>query len=598
MKKYLVIPLTLIFSALLYLTAFAFPRSTSYRDQTTAGFFKNNYDRISDNPAYVGASLKIFDYTRVKESGGEKEQKSTTDLYTTLDGLNTDGRFLLGGLGSFGSIGIGGYAELGLNESPQALSYSSSITNPTFGTSAASLSGLGSGEASDVIYYGAGTNAPYSGLLTTKVKEENNLIQNNLNFRLALGGLDLGIMTLGLAFERNTDGTNKTINTGEYQGSALRLADNFFENTNSGARDYKTKNNIVNNLVTLGMVVPMGGFLQTVELMLTYNMIQNKQSTNNRDQTTAVATGVDTYTTNTENISKNDQGGNQLGVTLVTREQVAGWNLQTYVSFDRGGTNPYKDSTSTYENGSNTSYFNDTNRINSSSVTSTTKTSGDGRSRSLIGAGLLSRKEVAKGLLVGFGVTYLQESTKNEYSRINEATAVTRLDDGDGIDENTDYTLVRSGSYEEGITVKTKSHTVTIPIGIEFQATPTLTWRLGAIHTTSYTSTSTNTKFNTLSALYDDYDYADVAGNETDSDARVNPSAGSGSTIVGAINFDPSDRDNVQRSVSRTMTNSFYLGLGYLMQNKIQLDLMLQATSNSEIFSAASVYASATYMIE
>ncbi|MCU0821481.1 MAG: hypothetical protein MUC95_03280, partial [Spirochaetes bacterium] len=116
MKRYLFLGFIIFLGlALISDQVNARPRVSSYRNAATAGMFKAEYDRLYDNPAYVGAKIGYPEY----QSSITKEKDQ---LYTTIDNLTTDGRFLLGGIGNpgLGFVGgIGGYVELGMKTTPQ-----------------------------------------------------------------------------------------------------------------------------------------------------------------------------------------------------------------------------------------------------------------------------------------------------------------------------------------------------------------------------------------------------------------------------------------------------------------------------------------------
>jgi hypothetical protein len=168
------------------------PRTDSLRSQATAGMFKHEYDRLADNPAYVGTALTYLDYEGSITKG--KDQ-----LFTTTDGLNTDGRFLIGGMGNFGFGGIGGYVELGTQTTPYNLRMS-----PSYSYTSVNLTSMeGNGEATDVYLGGPGTY--YDERETMYAEEERSNTDDHLNAKLAVGGIGVAGLTLGARFERNTD---------------------------------------------------------------------------------------------------------------------------------------------------------------------------------------------------------------------------------------------------------------------------------------------------------------------------------------------------------------------------------------------------------
>ena len=63
MKRFILIITFIAFCfSFLNVPVFSLDRTNSYRNMGTAGFFKSEYDKLSDNPAYVGAKLDFIDY--------------------------------------------------------------------------------------------------------------------------------------------------------------------------------------------------------------------------------------------------------------------------------------------------------------------------------------------------------------------------------------------------------------------------------------------------------------------------------------------------------------------------------------------------------
>ncbi len=610
MKRFLVLIFTFFLGlALLTDSAFSAPRSESYRSAATAGMVKSEYDRLSDNPAYVGMKLNYLEYNN-------SITKGKTNIFTVADGLNDDGRFIAGGIGDpgFGFIGgIGGYVELGINTNPYNCSYNTGAVGPNnlqinFGGQYE-----GSAEGSAVYYDDTIGGDEYDQAEVLTAKEEYYNKDSHANAKIAAGGIQVGDMTFGASFERNTDSLNgastgETTRKGGYSYTQEDIIQDLLLYSESRSFDQSYTVSPVNYLLTLGGVIPIGGFIEVIEAMVMVNYLQNEIKEDNSEKSVTNDPGV-LRTTNPGNSLDGDamiydsqkQDGLQYGLGVLTREKLFGFNASTFVYWISGGLTPNKERTTVYKDyntADNYSYYYPGNPgvVDSGSVTGTYKYSGGGISANTIIAGITLRKNFTESLAGGVGFSYTIYMSENKYTRKAVYKESYVVNDGDGVADNNDYTETLSGSYTDKFTDTETTQVFTMPIGFEYQATPTLCWRMGVIHTTMLTKTSSKWERGKVRDLYDDYDYADIPGNETDSDdAAVD--GHSSSESVGSFVYDTTERSRMEKRTYNTQNNDYFFGIGYSVEKCVQIDVLL--TSNDEFaVDAGYISMSATYVVQ
>ncbi|MDY6934427.1 MAG: hypothetical protein SVZ03_09430 [Spirochaetota bacterium] len=549
---------------------YSIPRAESYRSEATAGFFKAEYDRLSENPAYVGAKLDYLEF-----HGSITKERN--NLYTTMDGLNTDGRLLLGGIGTPNSFGIGGYVELGYQTTPQSISYNPSISNTNV-----SLIGSGTLEGSDVYLTGPGDY--YETRERLYAEEEKYTTDNHINAKVAVGGLQLEDLTFGISLERHTDdlsggSTGETTDKGGYNYAVERLSDGHISGTINALFDNKTTIEPTNYLLTLGLIIPIGDAIEEIEVEGHLNYLLYEHKENNSGTTVLTDTGneitTSTYSRDGDNLISDEieSKAMQYGLTVQARKELFEWSATPYFSWISGGISVYEDRTTIYRDSSSTIFPTLSTYESWNIATGTEKYEGDGLVRNQFDVGLLMRKQ-KENLLIGFGLAFSLTMSEDEFSRTSTFQEVARSDDGDGVDDPTDLTRTDTGYYTDDYTVAEKTQSISIPIGLEYQATPTLCWRLGAIHVTTITTVETKWERTNISDLYRDEDRDDIPGNETDNDGLLNANT-SGTQTIGSYSFNTESRGDRDYSKTYEQHNYYYLGLGYAIQNTVQIDVVM-----------------------
>ncbi len=591
MKRFVVLIFTLLVGlAFLADSADARPRDYSYRSAATAGMYKAEYDRLYDNPAYVGAKIKYPEY----QSSITKEKNQ---LYTTIDNLNTDGRFLLGGIGDpgLGFIGgIGGYVELGMQTTPQYVgnTYTEGLTSVT-------IDGDGAEEGSSVYVEDNTGDDIYDVRETLKANEESYWTDNHINALVAVGGIDLGGFVIGASLERNTDDMVFGDNTGElshkggYSYTNERLSDGHITDREKGSFDNKITAEPQNYLLTIGGMMDSkgmaGGLIDTIEAMLAVNYLHYESKEDNSGKVTDTDPGNETLTysypwttgaSGEANLKSDEIAGDawQLGVKLQARQEIGTWASTIYLMWMMGGLSPNQDRKMVYLYSEAETYPNLAEYENSRKQTGTEKYSGDGLTENNFQVGWLLRKK-KENLLMGIGIIYSLSSTEDKYTVKSRYSDVERNNDGDGVVDAADFTLTRTGAVTDKHTDSELEHSASIPMGLEYQATPTLCWRIGAVHTTSVRYVENKRKRTDASAVYYDEDYENIPGDETTNDGIDNASTTTDYT-VGSYNFNTEDRSDRNYRKYSTQSNTYYFGLGYTIEDPLQIDVLMTSGSN------------------
>ncbi len=569
------------------------PRQESYRSEATAGFFKAEYDRLSDNPAYVGAKLDTLDFDN-------SITKEKNNLYTTLDNLSPDGRFLLGGIGNPGLPvigGIGGYIELGLQTNPQNLYWNPNA--PGGNLDNVVLSGSGTQEAGHVhnLDSTGGTNDEYDLRETLDANEERYRTENYINAKVAVGGIKFGGLILGASFERNTDDMffNNTpgeiTDKGGYTYVSDRLTDGFVDLTETASFDNTTIISPVNYILKAGLIMEIGALFKEIEAVLTLGYLNYEYTENNDGSTINTETGNDIQINNMP-VKNGSSGLNnlesdeyktsalQIGVDVQALLELFGWEATALIAWETGGLSQNEDRTQVYKNHMSTLFPNLATYEQWVDETGTIKYEGDGLSRNEFTIGLLMRKK-KENLLLGYGIAVSMEMSEDKYSLTNDYRRVTRANDGDGLVEASDLYSYRTGSYTDDHTDSTLEYNFIIPIGLEYQATPTLCWRAGAVHITSITTQERKRTRGSVSDLYDDFDRDDISGNEDTNDGIVNTSTTPSANIGGNYSFQTEDRGSRSYEKTYTQANIYFLGLGYTIEDPLQVDVLMTGGSGN-----------------
>lgn len=609
MKRFLIFGF-ILFLGLVWLAdpGFSAPRTESYRSEATAGMFRTEFDRLSDNPAYVGAKLDYKEY----ENSITKEK---TNIFTMADSLNDNGRFIAGGIGDPGLGflgGIGGLIEIGLQTSPQSLYYDTGIIGNT--QVDFNYDYDGKAELNDVYYNDTDGDGEFDEREVLSAEEERYNEDDHLNVKLAAGGAQFGSMTFGVSFERNTDMYGSSSSTGETirKGGHTYIQENIVDDTllSKETRSFDQTRTVlpVNYLLTLGAIIPMGGFIETIDAELMINYLQLEIDEDNKDKRVVTDPGIEkvTYTGNSLDwdavISDNEKrDGLQYGLKVKTREKLFGFDAVTYISWLAGGLTPNKDRKTVYQDydtGENYDHDYPGNSLEDlrQSEKGTYKYSGDGIAANEIEAGIILRKNITENLLGGIGFAYWFYSSTNEYTRKTVYKQVHVENDGDGVDDGNDYTMETTGSYTDKFTDTEVINAFVVPIGLEYQATPTLCWRIGVVHVTAITNTASKWERGNIRERWEDYDYADVPGNETDSDGPA--STTSDDLNIGSFEYNTEERSGKETKVNYSQENSYYFGIGYAVENCVQLDVILTGSSDRFEIDAGDISMSATYVIQ
>ncbi len=557
---------------------FALSSQSSYRSGATAGMFKQEYDRLYDNPAYIGAKLDGKTYIEYDKS----ITKEKTNIYTGLNGYNSNNRYLLGGSSSMGSFGIAGGLELGYNNSPNPITVNETVSGVN-----AYNTGYGKVSAGDTWYNDlTPTDGIWDNRETLTAKREDNTEESIINGILGLGGLNVGGMTLGVSFYKISDGSSVNKASRNYQYSDYNLLRDFYNSKINYSANTKDEYNYTDYVMNLGVIIPVGSM--PVEGIFTFelNTSEEKHFSANATTTETNETVISTSGT-TNNDSTINSDGYTLALTLQTHLELMTFMAQPYFKWEMGGTSPYKDGTARDGSSSSAVQLTNAEYVNNFNSTNTYKYTGDGIQKNSFTLGSNFRKPLTSDLLVGFGVSYRYLMSYNKYKTKFSHVAVTRSNDGNGVVDASDYTLTNTSGYTDTTETEITDHRIQLPIGVEYAATPTLTFRLGYMFTADFSFTDIKSKRSDIQASWNDYDFDMIPGNET------NGPAIDALAVSGAY----SSSSNTESREYNYMYNVYSFGIGYSLSDRVQLDLLFSGTGGNfnEIDSAA-VMTSATFV--
>jgi len=548
----------------------------SYRNLTTGGMFKEEIDRISDNPAYIGAKLDGKIYIEYEKS----ITKEKTNIYTGMNGINDNNSYLLGGSTRMNSFGIAGLLELGLNTTPNAINSTDISVNNT--EVVFSSARYGKDEGNNTYYADTDGDDIFDSKESLNASKKDYTKDKYFNGIIGLGGFNAGGMTLGFSIDATPVSSSVTEENYTYDYSRTNLLNSLVDMTQN--QDYKGKvsEETTDYTLKLGVIMPMGENPLEAVLMFSLNSYENLD--NNGTSTTTVNNSVAAQNINSSAKDTSKGNGYTFGLLLQTRMNLADFNAQPYIQVSR--TSMSNDNTG---DDYSTSYTENLDAVNTGAVDRSStydgsKIKGKGFSETSFTIGSNFRKALTTDLLVGFGAQYTFVMSKNKYKDNYSYRQFTEIVQNDG-DIIGDYTRLITSSFADTTEEKVTMHNVVLPIGIEYTTIPALTLRLGYIFRGTASLTDLNVKRSDVVAQYTDYDYANVPGNETNSDTLVNTD---------------SEDLSVHRSQEVfTMTNTYTVGFGYSLAERVQLDLAFGATGSSSDFNeidSASFLVSATFV--
>ncbi len=549
----------------------------SYRSQATGGLFKQEVDRIYDNPAYIGAKLDGNVYLEYEKS----MTKEKTNVYTGLAGYNGDNRYLLGCSSRMGDrYGLAGLLEVGINETPQY--FSSNLNVPPFNVT---ITGTGKAESIQASYTDTNSDQIFDHKVSLSASREYYTEENIVNGIFGLGGYALGGMTVGFSFERNVDGSFDTYGASinpSYVYTATNLLNGFVSSSIDHKEAAKNSTDIVNYIARLGAVIPMGGM--PLEGILTVALNDRETSTTRSIDETRVTGGLSTDYSSSGTDSTISDDGYTLGLQLQTRTEFMNFKAQPYFSWTLGGNSPNESGHNTTNGYTESVLTGNSEYVSRSTTTNTTTYDGDGITRNVLALGSNFRKYLAEDLLLGLGAEYQFTRSSNKYKGSYTARTVAVFNNGNGLVDLSDYTRTTTESYRDSYEDKVTGHVFQLPIGLEYAATPTLSFRLGYMFTALFDKTDSRRNRSNLNASYWDYDYDAIPGNETTYDSLASTTA----TTAAASHTVEKNRD---------MVNTYSAGVGYNLADKVQLDLtFMSGWGNYNDLNTLMIMTSATFV--
>lgn len=606
------------------------PDQQSLRSQSTAGLFGDSFDILATNPAFLKARTrgeKAPAATPAGGEGGESAPKGKVgdlvptgkvlpynyhasptlggiNVFSNFNDLNDDGSLLLGSAFSVGDFGIGALVEFRKEKSAGNLNNlmlgGNSMIDSTpgntdlSGLTANTLSGQGSQQITD--YYDPAQNGDATEKASLNYNGELYTNYTDVNFKLATAWALNKDFHLGAVYERFTYGTNylgSNVNSFSTSGSGnysiahtdLLTDETLYQVKDSAGLEESTKraHNVFGINTLLEKVGPFSAMVLEFNADMHSADVQNDM---NYDSAITEQNIKNSY----QYTEKSDQG--ESGLLMMPTLSLwmedlwkHEWEFSLGATFgSMASTVPGTVSDTTV---TGTSDSNNSELVNQ--VTTENKSVMAEKENSVLGFqyGTLLRAEIAKKLLIGYGLRYSYLKTNYVYTDKTSASTTTRANDGNGIVDAADFTSVTSSSESQEIGSSTTVHSVTVPVGVEYRVTPAFSLRFGVSHQIRQIITESTRKTTAAQPEKTDLDRDDIDGNETVGDSYT------------STNANPRDRGRNNMVQSITQTNSMSLGLGYNLANRLQLDMALASTFEStgkDYFDSGQILVNATLL--
>jgi hypothetical protein len=156
----------------------------------------------------------------------------------------------------------------------------------------------------------------------------------------------------------------------------------------------------------------------------------------------------------------------------------------------------------------------------------------------------------------GIGIFFSTLSHTDSTTTIDTTISIRVYDNGDTISGPQDYTRTITQSETWTTLVEGTVNSFVIPVGIEFAIAKPLVFRLGAQHTLSYNDFTTTTEL----IDYEPTRTLTIYGNGNQTEVIEDPG--------------PRPERSVEQETEKIPTTDYYYGLGWMVTDNLQLDLM------------------------
>jgi hypothetical protein len=507
----------------------------SFRYQSTAGLFEDDYDLL-------------FDPARIPEIGGSRLWTSLANFVTGDENLFSSGSqpyVLLGGMTGFGNLHPG----IVYDRSAQKTALSTGLLDPYGNTI------YGDGELTVTDWNNLDTLGNWTNRTdetTTRSAYEH---LGSSDWYLALA-TRLNSIRLGFGFMHNdyqstfTDPDNNFTylytsrdligDTLEYQESASFAGD---ETAKNSSNDFRFSAWLDRNNISFGMNIDFDLLSTKDEAIILGDSAEyeNPQSPDTNYTLVAIFDSL-----------MQKQSGNRIAIGLKSffdySENTQG---RFYIDFYTQSLSYGDDAMDYFFNTREQSY----STFTWDTVNTVTRYDGS-RSSKGIRVGTKHLFTISPRLKFGIGLFYNTSSYSDSTAAIDTTISIAVYDNGDTISGPEDYTRTITESETWMTMVDGSTNSFAIPVGVEFTIANPLVFRLGAQHTIAYDDYTTTTEL----IDFEPQRTLTVYGDGTTTDVIQDPG--------------PRPEKSVEQETETVPTTDYYYGLGWMVTKNLQIDLM------------------------
>ncbi|MGB7053963.1 MAG: hypothetical protein WBE28_01425, partial [bacterium] len=507
----------------------------SFRYQSTAGLFEDDYDLL-------------FDPARIPEIGGARLWTSLANFVTGDENLFSGGSqpyILIGGVAGLGSLYPGAVYDRSAEKTALSTGLNDPYGNPIYGDAELTIINWNNPDT-----LGNFTNRT----VETRTRSAYELVGSS-DWYLALA-TKLNSIRLGFGFMHRdykttlTDPDNNftyfytsedlVADTLEYQRTANFAGD---EIANNSQNDFRFSAWLDRDNISFGLNFDFDMLSMKDEAIILGDSAEYENPMSPNANYTLVST-FDSL--------MQPQSGNRIAIGLKTFYDYSEYTQgRFYIDFYTQSLNYGDDAMD---------YFYKTRELSYSTFTwdtLNTITYYDGGSSSKgIRVGTKHLFNISQRLKFGIGLFFNTSSYSDSTTARDTTVTVRVFDNGDTISGPEDYTRTITQSETWMTMVDGSVNSFIIPVGLEFNIAKPLVFRLGAQHTLSYNDFTTTTEM---------IDYEPE---------RTLTVYGDGSVTEFIADPGPRPERSVEQETEKVPETDYYYGIGWMVTNNLQIDIM------------------------
>lgn len=507
----------------------------SFRYQSTAGLFEDDYDLL-------------FDPARIPEIGGSRLWTSLANLVSGDEYLFSEGSqpyILIGGVTGLGSLYPGAMYDRRAQKTALSTGLNDPYGNPMYGD----------GELTIVNWNNPDTLGNWTNrAIETQTRSAYNLVGSS-DWYLALA-TQRNNLRLGFSFmhrDYRTTYTDPDNNFTYYFDSRDLVADTLEymrdvafagdEINKNGENDFLFSAWLDRENVSFGLNINFDMLSTKNEAIILGDSAEYEHPENPATDYTMIAT-FDSL--------MQPQSGNRFGVGLRSFYNYSEYTQgRFYIDFYTQSMNYGDDAMD---------YFYKTRELSYTTFTYDTVNTvtyyDGGNSRMGINVGTKHLFTISERLKFGIGVFFNMASYSDSTTAQDTTVSIRVFDNGDTISGPEDYTQTITQSETWMTMVDGSTNSFVFPVGLEFAIFKPLVFRLGAQHTLSYNNYTTTTEM----IAFEPQRTLTVYGDGTTTEIIADPG--------------PMPEKSVEEQNEKVPSTDYYYGLGWMVTKNLQIDLM------------------------